>query len=272
MGVSRSRAALVVFLVIFSVIFAGCGNDGAQNAPQADAGPPYKVTGNEGSITGSVLYTGSQPTPSTYSMASDPVCAKGGEATSEELLVADGKLQNAFVYIKSGLPKNSFTPPSTEVVLDQRGCRFVPHVLGVQTHQSLKIVNSDETSHSIHPTPKINKGWNETQYMSASPIVKRFPLEEALIPVKCNLHSWMRAYIGVLSHPFFAVSAADGSFSIKGVPPGEYEVEAWHEKLGARTMTLKVAEKSEATVEFRFDESAVYQPGSLKPAPALILP
>src|SRR4030095_6408561 len=114
----------------------------------------------------------------------------------------DGKLQNVFVYVKSGLPRATFPTPTTEVTLDQSGCHYVPHVLGVQTNQSLKIVNSDPTNHNIHPTPNDTREWNEAQPPSAPPLNKKFTRAEVLIPVKCNQHSWMKAYIGVLEHPF----------------------------------------------------------------------
>jgi plastocyanin len=204
-------------------------------------------------------------------MKSDPICAQGGETPSEEVLIANGRLQNVFVYVKSGLPQASFPVPAQEAVIDQKGCRFAPHMTGIQTGQTIKVINSDGTSHSIHPLPKTNKEWNETQYMGASPIIKKFSLAEVMIPVKCNLHSWMRGYIGVLSHPYFAVTGADGTFAIKRLPPGEYELEAWHEKFGAKTLKVQVREKSESTGEFHFANTTAFQSASLKVQPAFII-
>jgi plastocyanin len=206
-------------------------------------------------------------------MGSDPVCEQKGQgATFEDLVTSGGKLSNVFVYVKSGLPQNSFAIPSAEAVLDQNGCRYVPHVLGVQANQPVKILNSDNTSHNVHPVPQKNREWNENQYPSAPPIVKRFSEPEVLIPVKCNQHSWMKAYIGVLPHPFFAVTGPDGSFTLKGLPPGEYEIEAWHEKLGPKVTKVSVKQKGEAEASFEFDAASVANQGLLRMKPALVLP
>jgi hypothetical protein len=144
--------------------------------------------------------------------------------------------------------------------------------LGLHTGQTLKVVNSDATNHNIHPVPKINKEWNESQLKGQGPITRKFTKPESLIPVKCNMHSWMLAYISVLPHSFYAVSTADGTFTIKGLPPGEYEIEAWHEKFGAKTVKIKVAEKADAKADFSFDAATAYNAGSLKVQPALVLP
>jgi plastocyanin len=264
------RLAWLVALLSLNIFSANCQKQKVVEKG-VERGPLYQSTGNEGGIVGTVVFQGAPPAPAKISMKSDPVCAKGGEVTSEEVLIANGKLQNVFVYVKSGLPQVSFPVPTQEVVIDQNGCRFAPHILGIQTGQTIKVINSDGTSHSIHPTPKTNKEWNETQYMSASPIIKKFSLEEVMIPVKCNLHSWMRGYIGVLSHPYFAVTGADGTFALKGLPPGEYELEAWHEKFGAKTLKVQVREKSEARGEFHFGNATAYQPGTLKVQPAFVV-
>ena len=274
---SRSSMWAAAVAITMSLTLSCATKQSEESTPsaskEADSGPVFSPTGNEGSIAGVVAYTSAAPTPRRIQMDSDPICAqKGKDATSEELLVKDGKLQNAFVFVKSGLPKNTFATPSQEVVLDQVGCRYVPHVLGIQTNQTLKVVNSDATNHNVHPVPQKNREWNETQYASAPPIIKKFPLEEVLIPVKCNQHSWMKAWVGVLKHPFFAVSGPDGTFTIKGLPPGEYELEAWHEKLNPRTLKVTVKEKAEAKADFSFEAATASLPGSLKLQPALVLP
>jgi len=202
--------------------------------------------------------------------------AGANEATkitiSDDVLVNDGKLQNVFVFVKSGLPDANFEIPATPITFDQRGCKYVPRILGIQTGQPLSVVNSDPTNHNIHPIPKVNREWNESQLKGQGPITKKFTRPETLILVKCNQHSWMTAYIGVLPHPFYAVSAADGTFTIKGLPPGEYEIEAWHEKYGAKIMKVKVAEKADTKADFSFDAATAFNPGSLKVQPALMLP
>lgn len=271
MSIRQLVYGMMLALTLVFIVSCG-GKESEEQASKQLSGPVYTPTGNEGSLSGLINFSGAAPAPKKLQMDSDPVCAqKSTDAVSEEIIVQDGKLQNVFVYVKSGLPQNTFTASSQEVVLDQVGCRYVPHVLGIQTNQPLKILNSDATSHNVHPVAKKNREWNENQYPSAPPIVKKFPLEEVLIPVKCNQHSWMKAYIGVLSHPFFAVSGPDGSFTIKGLPPGEYELEAWHEKLGAKMLKISVKEKDEVKVNFTFEATMTYRAGSLKVQPALIL-
>lgn len=263
----------IVSIITGMACHGGGGNETAAPTPDTSKGPVFTPTGNEGSIKGVVAFKGVAPEARKIQMGSDPVCEQKGQgATFEDVLVHDGKLQNVFVYVKSGLPQNSFQTPSAEAVLDQSGCRYVPHVLGVQTNQVVKILNSDNTSHNVHPVPQKNREWNENQYPSAPPIMKRFSEPEVLIPVKCNQHSWMKAYVGVLAHPFFAVTGADGSFNLKGLPPGDYEVEAWHEKLGAKTAKVTVKEKAEADAPFEFSAATAAVPGALKIKPALVLP
>jgi len=136
------------------------------------------------------------------------------------------------------------------VHLDQKGCVYTPHVVGVMANQEVHIANSDQTTHNIHPVPKINREWNESQPPGAGALVKTFAREEMAIPVKCNIHPWMRSYIHVFSHPFFAVTGADGSFQIKGLPPGDYTLVVWHEKYGEVEQKVTVAAKESKTVDF----------------------
>lgn len=264
------RMIAVFFLAVAAMGIVACGGKKEETAPAANAGPTWKPTGNEGNITGTIAFAGAAPAPRKLDTSNDGAC---GEAFANDILVADGKLQNVFVFVKSGLPADAnFEVPSAEVTLDQKGCVYVPRVLGIQAGQSLKVINSDQTNHNIHPVPKTNREWNESQLKGQGPIVKKFAKAETQIPVKCNMHSWMLAHINVMAHPFYAVSGADGSFSIKGLPPGEYELEAWHEKLGAKTLKVTVAEKADAKADFSFDAAKAYNATSLKVQPALVLP
>jgi len=241
-------------------------------------------SGDVGSIAGSIAYTGTPPAPKKIDTSADPVCGqRNPNLSTEDTVVNNGKLAYAFVYIKDGtatggtkIGEYTWTPPSTAVVLDQNGCHYRPHVIGIMTGQKLSITNSDPTQHNIHPTPKNNPEWNQTQPNGAPPIEKTFARAEVLIPVKCNQHPWMKSYIGVLKHPFFAVSAEDGSFTIKGVPPGTYTVAAWHEG-GAtgteKTMQVTVAANGSAKADFAFGEAATASGNSgLQMMPALDLP
>lgn len=254
--------------------------------PTARAGTPYKSTGNEGTISGKVNLTGTPPAPQAIDMSQDANCKiKNPNPVAETVVANNGTLQYAFIYIKEGTitegnkKVDSFSfPESDQPVLDQLGCAYKPRVLGIQVNQKLTITNSDPTGHNIHALPKSGSGneeWNESQPNGAGPIVRSFKRSEVLVPIKCNQHPWMKAYIGVLKHPFYAVSGADGTFSIKNVPPGNYTLVAWHEKLGERTMPIKVDAKGTATADFTFDAasaSAEVRGGSLELMPAIELP
>lgn len=242
-------------------------------AGSANSAATYKATGDEGSISGTLSFTGAVPAAKPFNITSDPVCQAAGQIVPEELVVNDGKLQNGFVYVKSGLPTGvSFPPAASEATLNQRGCRYVPHVLGLHTGTRLKLESADQTNHNIHPLPAKNREWNETIFSGSDPITRQFSKPEVMIKVKCGIHSWMLAYIGVLDHPFFAVTDSAGKFSLKGLPPGAYELEAWHEKLGAQTLKVTVPAKAEAQADFTFKAATAYQAGSLQMLPAMVLP
>ena len=145
--------------------------------------------------------------------------------------------------MKTGLEGKNFAVPDQPVELDQDGCLYMPHVLGIQARQKLKVVTSDKTTHNIHPMPKVNREWNISQPPGADPIMQTFSRPEVSIPVKCNQHPWMRAYIHVVGHPFYAVTGEDGAFEMKGLPPGNYEIEAVQEQYGAMTQKVTVAAK-----------------------------
>jgi plastocyanin len=260
-----SRRLIAAFISVLA-FGAACGKEEASRG----AGPLWKPSGNEGGITGVISFTGVVPAPSKLDMSADSKCE--GENFLDAVVVKDGKLQNVFVFVKSGLPQAVFETPTDAVTLDQKGCKYVPRVLGIQAGQPLKIVNSDQTNHNIHPLPQVNREFDDSQLAGQGPITRKFKRPEAVFKVKCNQHSWMRAYIAVLAHPFFAVSDSNGAFTIKGLPPGEYEIEAWHEKYGAKTAKVKVAERSDAKADFTFDGSAAYRPGTLKIQPAMMIP
>lgn len=237
-------------LILLIALAANCGNKEEASAP---AGPLWKPTGNEGNIVGTIAFAGEVPASRKVAMDQDPACQQLGEAFVEDVVVNNGKLQNVFIYVKSGLPAATFEIPASEVVLDQKGCKYVPRVLGLRVGQPLKVANSDPTDHNIHPVPKTNNEWNQSQLAGQSPITRKFAREEIMVRIKCDKHPWMIAWVGVLAHPFYTVSGPDGTFAIKGLPPGEYELEAWHEKYGARTTKVKVSEQADAKADFTFD-------------------
>lgn len=187
-------------------------------------------------------------------MAQDPECVR--EHHGHRVRPEDGRvnpndtLPNAFVYIESGA--KSYSAPNHPVTLDQKGCLYVPHVLGIMVGQRLKVVNSDFTTHNIHVTPKNNPSWNQSQPPGAAPFYKKFQHPEVMIPVHCNEHPWMNAYIGVVSNPFYDVTGKKGTFTIKGVPPGQYTLEAWTATFGKQQKTVTVRAHQSTTVDFTF--------------------
>lgn len=259
--------------------------EGGDDAPVATTtGEAFTPKGDEGTITGTIAYNGTPPAPKKIDASADPVCGQGNpNLSTEDNVVKDGKMANAFVYIKDGataagkkVTEYTFTAPSATVNLDQSGCQYKPHVMGAMVNQKLNITNSDPTQHNIHFTPKSNPDWNQSQPNGAPALTHSFARSEVLVPVKCNQHPWMKAYVGVLKHPFFAVSAEDGTFTIKGVPPGTYTVAAWKEG-GAtgteKTMSVTVPASGSVKADFAFGEAAIAssKPG-LEMMPALVVP
>jgi plastocyanin len=270
-------SSILIAAALVAILIAACkpkDKDGGET-PQTDSSKAkYSSKGDEGTVSGVIKFDGTPPAPKRIDMGQDPNCASAaGDKNTDDVVVADGKLANVFVYVTGGATeKFSFDTPSSPNTLDQHGCRYVPHVLGVQTGQTLKITNSDQATHNIHPTPKSNPEWNESQAPGTPPKEKKFNRPETLIPVKCNQHPWMKAYIGVLAHPYYAVSAQDGAYSIKDLPPGTYTLIAWHEKLGEQKQSITVGAKEAKTQDFTYKGSVAYNPTSLKVEPALKLP
>jgi plastocyanin len=266
----RKRARLWLGLIMAISLLSLASSCTKTDEVPKDEGPTGKVfapKGDEGTVTGKVSYTGTAPEPKKIDTSADANCtAKSPDLKTEEWVVKDGKVANTFVYIKEGTLADgtkigdwSFETPKTPATLDQNGCHYKPHVLGVVVKQDITITNSDPTTHNIHFTPKNNPDWNQQQSNGAAPMTHKLNVAEVLVPVKCNQHPWMKAYVGVLKHPFFAVSSEDGSFTIKGVPPGKYTVVAWHEG-GAngteKTMEVTVPAKAAATADFAFGGTA----------------
>lgn len=220
--------------------------------------PTYKPTGEEASLVGTISFAGVPPEPRQIDMSADPICEtvnpESATLATEDVVVTDGKLANVFIYVRAGDPLDGylFDAPSTEVILEHKGCQYVPRVLGMLPQQTLKILNSDPTTHNTHPTPKNNREWNQSQPPGAEPIEQRFPLPELFIPIRDNQHPWQKAYVGVFSHPYFSVSATDGSYKIMGLPAGQYTIVAWHEKYGEQTIDVSLASTEQKTLDFTF--------------------
>jgi hypothetical protein len=173
--------------------------------------------------------------------------------TDPQFVVSDGKLGNVFVYVKSGLPAGAkYNPPDTPVTIDQNGCLYHPRVFGAVVDQNILIKNSDQVLHNIKAVPKVNRGFNISQPSAGMQTTRKFGSEEVMVPLECNVHGWMHAWVGVLPHPFFATTGPDGSFSIKNLPAGTYTIEAWHEKVPPQTQTVTVGAGETKTVDFTF--------------------
>jgi hypothetical protein len=216
----------------------------------------YQPNGSEGSFKGTVSLSGTPPSPYKIDTSADPVCDQTNpNLFTEYLEVSGGRLANVLIYVKTGaaLEGLTFETPATNVVLDQRGCRLVPHVLGIQVNQTFEVRNGDNTTHNVHATPKNNVDWNQSQAPLSEPLMTRFTHTEIAIPIKNNQHPWMKAYVGVFAHPFFAVSDSKGAFTIEGLPPGNYTIATWHEEFGEKTIDVTVYPGSHQSLDFNFD-------------------
>jgi plastocyanin len=228
-------------------------NNMAQQAAPGPAATPIDPA-TVATVSGTVKFDGIAPKPSKIDMSQDPACKGTNEA--ENIVVGDGDLANVFVYVKDGLGNRSFDVPKDPVTLDQQGCKYHPHVLGVMAGQTVQIKNDDMTTHNIHPTPKDNREWNESQPPSSPAIEKNFAREEIMLPVKCNQHPWMKMYISVVKSPFFAVTDKSGKYEIKGLPPGDYTIAFVQEKLGEQDQKVTVGPKETKTVDQNFKAAA----------------
>ncbi len=220
--------------------------------PLKAGGPSPNTAG--ATVRGSVRFEGKVPPAKAISMAGDPSCAQQHPApvmAQEVMADAKGDLQNVIVFVSEGLGDRTFDPPSQPAVVEQKGCMYLPHVLAVRANQPLQLVNDDPTSHNIHPMPANNREWNKAE-PPGSKLEEAFAREEIAIPVKCNVHPWMRGYIAVFKHPYFAVTGKDGAFDLGNLPPGTYTIKAWHEKLGTSTQTVTIGANETKEITFVF--------------------
>lgn len=248
-------------LVVLALSIGGCrGNpenslpSGGYTSTSSSAREPVDAA-TAGSVSGVVKFEGTPRKMRAINMAAVPNCAQlhSSPAMTEDVVLGDnGTLQNVVVYLKGDFSRYSFDPPKSSVTIDQKGCGYNPHVLALMTGQELQVVNSDRTAHNINAAPKLNRRWNESQGAGASPFTEVFARAEIGVPVKCNVHTWMKAYISVFSHPYFQVTHEDGSFRIDNVPPGTYTLAAWHELYGTKEQTITIEKKQDETVSLTF--------------------
>lgn len=206
-----------------------------------------------GTVSGKVTYEGTPARQKPIDMSKEPSCAQQHPTpiTTETVVVGPGNtLQNVVVYISAGAPDES-SPPSHAAEVVQKGCQYLPHVIPMVVNQELKVVNADQTSHNIHPLAKINHEWNKSQPPGTPPFSEKFDKPE-FIPVKCNVHPWMHSSFAVLKNSHYAVSGADGGFSLPNLPPGKYTVTAWHESYGDQTQEVTITGSETKTINFVF--------------------
>jgi plastocyanin len=251
------RSTLVIAFGTLAALGTACGGSAENKTAGTPAPAAAPVTNpvdpaTAGTVTGTIKLEGKPPAPDTINLSSDDYCVKQGAKTTKSFVVDGDGLQNVFVYVKDGLGNLKFPVPTTPVVLDQQGCWYVPRVFGIQVGQPFNIVNSDDTLHNIHALPMNNREFNRGQKIKGEKYTTVFTTPEVMVPFKCDVHRWMNAWVGVVAHPFYAVSGSGGAFELKGLPPGTYTIEAWHEKLGTQTQTITLGAKESKPITFTF--------------------
>jgi plastocyanin len=231
----------------FAAALAACR--GEEEIPPRGPATPLDLS-TVGTITGSVSYRGVPPPPTEMRTSADSAC--GGRSVAYDVAVNGGRVENVFVYIREGLEGRVFERPTTPVTIDQQGCLYRPHVVGAQSGQEIVFLNSDPTLHNVHTTPRNSRPTNFGLGVKGARRSIRIPRAEVMVEVRCDVHPWMRAYIGVLDHPYFAVTGPEGTFRFEQVPPGEYVLEAWHERFGRRTARVRLGARESVSVDFDY--------------------
>jgi hypothetical protein len=256
-----------VCAVTLAASVAACGGGSEPSSTSSEPSAPAGAASGQrvdpataGTVSGMVVLDGMAPANAPIRMNADPICVrevKEPQFMQTYVVGSDGKsLANVFVYVKDGLGNYVFDTPTEPAIIDQHGCRYEPHVFGMRAGQPLQILNSDPTLHNIHATPKINAEFNTGQPIQGMKTTHTFDQPEVMVPFKCDVHGWMNAYVGVLAHPYFAVTDMDGSFSLETLPPGTYTIEAWHERLGAQEQMVTIGEKETREISFTFKVGA----------------
>lgn len=256
-----SLKLLFLFAVSSAVLITGCAGDGDEGSGGTDASNQSTAASQEptgsATVAGTITFTGTAPERQELNLDRECQELRDEPAQTEAVVVNDdGTLQWVFVYVKEGLGDQQFAVSSEPVVLDQRGCMYDPHVIGLQAGQTLKILNSDPLLHNIHALPEENRPFNFGMPTAGQERDQSFRVPEVMVRIKCDVHPWMESWAGVTEHPFHSVSGDDGSFSIDNLPAGDYVIEAWHEEFGTQTQNVSVGEGESATLDFSFGDGA----------------
>ncbi|HZT74040.1 MAG TPA: hypothetical protein VE996_10340 [Terriglobales bacterium] len=248
MALTPLRRPALVAVVAALLCLAGCRSSAPAAGPQGSPTPLDPAL--TGGIAGRVLWQGPPLAPAMIDMRGAAACGAASQPDESLVVNSDGTVRWAFVYIARGLESWRFAVPAQPVTLDQRGCRFEPHVFGIMAGQPLRIISSDATIHNVHAEAKLNRPWNESMTPGMAPLLERFTVPEIMVPIRCNVHAWMEAFAGVVSNPYFAVTGTDGAFVLKNVPAGTYTLAVWQERLGTQEQTVTVLPRKTSQVSF----------------------
>jgi len=253
------RLRPVALTIALGLLVAGCSKKQTEEAPAAPEPTAVVDAATAGSISGTVKLNGEPPVFRPIDMSAEPACVAANPtpiAPPVVVLGDHGALANVVVYVKSGLGKYRYETPSEHAVLDQKACMYIPRVLAFRTNQPLEVKNTDPATHNVHPIPRDNKSWNRSLPAGAEPFITSFPNPELAMPVVCNIHPWMRAYLFVFDNPYFEVTTKTGSFDLSNLPPGTYTIEAWHERFGTLDQTVTIGPKESKSTLFTFDATS----------------
>jgi len=255
----KTRPVWIAFSIFWVLAISGCSKKAAEQPPQPP--PPTAVVdaATAGTITGTVRLDGQPPKFHPIDMSAEPSCVKENPKGVIPPIVVTGEhgaLANVAVYVKSGLGRYKYDVPQAPVVLDQKGCMYAPRVLALRVGQPLEVRNEDPTVHNIHVMARVNRSWNRSEEPGDPPFTVKFDHPELLIPITCNVHPWMRAFLFVLDNPYYAVTTKTGDFTLKGLPPGTYTIEAWQEFYGVQDQTVTLGPKETKPVSFVFKAPA----------------
>lgn len=243
-----------ILIALLGLFLTACNNRtpeaGRASTPTLPKAAPVD-SATAASISGTVSFAGAPPGIHTIDMSNDPGCK--GQTESEQVVVDDGHLANVLIYVKQGLPDASYDSPKQIVRIKQEGCRYVPHMAAAMVGQPVQFEDEDQTLHNIHPMPKNNPEWNQSQMPHSAPLEKSFSHPELMIPVKCNQHPWMHMYLSVIANPYFAITGKDGKFTLPDLPPGTYTIAAVQEKYGEKTQTVTVGAKEDRNLNFSYE-------------------